>query len=107
MRRATRRTNTKSNLFTSITSRLFTNSKILSHVISFSTLGILFVLIRMKGVEQDYKFNDLTKKIQMATIEDKELRAEKANLLSINNLRRFAIKFNLKEPDEKHIVIVP
>lgn len=61
----------------------------------------------MKGIEQDYKFNELTKKIKVQKIENKELKAQRARMLSIKRLKAYSKKFNLKEPDEKHIIIIP
>tara|TARA_Y100000385_G_scaffold274285_1_gene317281 strand:+ start:385 stop:708 length:324 start_codon:yes stop_codon:yes gene_type:complete len=72
-----------------------------------STIGILFVLIRMKGIEQDYKFNELTKQVKIEKIENKELKAQRARMLSVKKLKGFSKKFNLKQPDEKHIIIIP
>ena len=72
-----------------------------------ATLGVMFVLIRMKGLEQDYKFSDISKKIKIQETENKELKAERARMLSIKNLKGFAKKYKLKEPDEKHIIIIP
>jgi cell division protein FtsL len=71
------------------------------------TLGVMFVLIRMKGLEQDYRYSDITKKIKIQETENKELKAERARMLSIKNLKGFATKYKLKEPDEKHIIIIP
>lgn len=88
-------------------SKLLSNTKVLASVLSVSILGVLFVLIRMKGIEQDYKFNELASKMKHAQIENKELKAKKADSLSVNNLRKYASKFGLKDPDEKHIIIVP
>tara|TARA_Y100000780_G_scaffold232593_1_gene268195 strand:+ start:50523 stop:50735 length:213 start_codon:yes stop_codon:yes gene_type:complete len=70
-------------------------------------MGILFVLIRMKGIEQDYKFNEVAKTLKIKQIENKELKADRARMLSVKNLKGFAKRFNLKEPDEKHIIIIP
>lgn len=72
-----------------------------------STIGILFVLIRMKGIEQDYKFNELAKQIKIEKIENKELKAQRARMLSIKKLKAFSKKHKLEEPDEKHIIIIP
>lgn len=72
-----------------------------------STIGILFVLIRMKGIEQDYKFNELTKQVKIEKVENKELKAQRARMLSIKKLKAYSKKFNLKEPNEKHIIIIP
>lgn len=83
------------------------NAKTLPIVISFSILGVLFVLIRMKGVEQDYKLNEIVKRTKVLQIENKELKATKASVLSVKKLKGFAKKNKLKEPDEKHIIIIP
>jgi len=72
-----------------------------------ATLGVMFVLIRMKGLEQDYRFNDLAQKIEIERNENKELKAERARMLSIKNLRSFSKKYKLKEPDDKHLIIIP
>lgn len=61
----------------------------------------------MKGIEQDYKFNDIADKIKIQRNENKKLKAEKARMLSVKKLQNFAKKHNLKEPDEKHIIIIP
>jgi hypothetical protein len=71
------------------------------------TLGVMFVLFRMKGIEQDYRFSDLAKKIKIEETENKELKAERARMLSIKNLKGFAKRYKLKEPNEKHIIIIP
>lgn len=61
----------------------------------------------MKGIEQDYKMNEITKLLKKRIQENKELKADKARLLSIKQLELFAQKYDLKEPDEKHIIIIP
>ena len=68
------------------------NAKTLPIVISFSILGVLFVLIRMKGVEQDYKLNEIVKRTKVLQIENKELKATKASVLSVKKLKGFAKK---------------
>ena len=61
----------------------------------------------MKGVELDYKLTELNKVIKTVELDAKELRAEKANLLSVQNLRRLAVKFNLKAPSSKQVIVIP
>lgn len=82
-------------------------SQVFPLLICFSILGILFVLIRMKGIEQDYKFNEIVKNIKAESNDNKALKANKARLLSVKKLKSFANKHNLKEPDEKHIILIP
>lgn len=72
-----------------------------------SILGIMFVLIRMKGIEQDYKYTEIAKRIKVQKIQNKELKAKKARELSIKKLKAYAKKFKLNEPDEKRIIIIP
>lgn len=72
-----------------------------------SILGVMFVLIRMKGIEQDYKYTEIAKRIKVQQIQNKELKAKKARELSIKKLKAYAKKFKLNEPDEKRIIIIP
>lgn len=61
----------------------------------------------MKGVEQQYKYNEIAQKIEKVTFDNKDLKARKARLLSVKNLRRFAKKYDLKEPSQKQIIVMP
>jgi hypothetical protein len=61
----------------------------------------------MKRLEQDYKLSDVEKAYRNELGDNKELKAKKASLLSVKNLKLLAQKHNLKEPDEKHILVVP
>lgn len=74
---------------------------------AFTAIGIMFVLIRMKGVEQDYKYNEVAKRINIQKIQNKELKAKRARELSVKKLKSYATKFSLEEPDEKHIIVIP
>lgn len=85
----------------------YNRAKLIPFILAFTFLGILFVLIRMRGIEQDYKLNEISKLIKKRTLENKELKADKARLLSIKQLELFASKHGLKEPDENHIIIIP
>lgn len=75
--------------------------------LAFIVISILFVLFRMKGVELDYKVNEVNSKIEKKLLENKELKARKAKLLSTKNLRQMAISHQLKQPTQKQIIIVP
>jgi hypothetical protein len=83
------------------------NSQTLPLIFVVSVIGIMFVLIRMKGIEQDYKFNDIQKRVSIQQIQNKELKAKRARQLSMKKLKAYAKKFNLSEPDEKRIIIIP
>src|SRR5690554_6509785 len=105
-RRKASRKSQENEIKTFFTKYVFT-SQTLPFVFVFSILGIFFVLIRMKGIEQDYKFNEVAKTLKVKQIENKELKADRARLLSVKHLKDFAKKFDLKEPDEKHIIVIP
>ena len=76
-------------------------------IFAITIIGILFVLVRMKGIEQDYKLNEIQKVVDIHLIKNKELKALKARELSVKKLRAYAKKFNLTEPDDKRIIIIP
>ena len=48
-------------------------SNYLPYILTFAAIGIMFVLIRMKGVEQQYKYNEIGQKIEGVTFDNKEL----------------------------------
>jgi hypothetical protein len=77
------------------------------HLSCFLLLSILFVFIRMKGVEQDYAFNELNKELKRSKILNKELKVEKANVLNVKRLRQLAKNFRLEYPTEKQIIVIP
>lgn len=85
----------------------FLSSQGLPLSLAFIIISILFVLFRMKGVELDYKINGVNSKIEKNLLENKELKARKAKLLSTKNLRSMASKHNLKQPNPKQIIVVP
>lgn len=89
-----------------LSDKIFT-SQTLPLIFVVSILGIMFVLIRMKGVEQDYKYNELAKRMKIQKIQNKELKAKRARELSVKKLKVYAKKFKLEEPDEKRIIIIP
>lgn len=70
-------------------------------------LGLLFVLFRMKGVELDYKITSVNKDIDKVVLDNKELKAKKARLLSVKRLRKLASKYDLKQPKQKQIIVLP
>lgn len=92
--------------FKYLSDKIFT-SQTLPLIFVVSIIGIMFVLIRMKGIEQDYEYNEIAKRIQVQKIKNKELKAERARELSVKNLKAFAKKHELNEPSEKNIILIP
>lgn len=88
-------------------SNLFFSFESFPIILSLALLALLFVLVRMRGIEQDYKFNDLTQQISRAMYENRDLKARRAKLLSAKNLRVMATKFNMEGPKQNQIIIIP
>ena len=61
----------------------------------------------MKGVEQDYAFNKVSKELELKISEKKEIMATKAHLLSASNLRKWSKKFGLQSPAKEQIILIP
>jgi hypothetical protein len=83
------------------------NPKALPFTLTFTTLAVLFVGFRMKGIEQAYSLNNIEQDIQKATIRNKELKAQRAREMSVPRLREFAVKYDLKEPGPEQIILIP
>lgn len=75
--------------------------------LSFSFLAILFVLFRMKNVEIDYKITKSNKDIDKVAMDNKELKAKKARLLSSDKLRKLASVHHLDQPKQDQIIVIP
>jgi len=104
---ASRRSKASSiNPATALKNIIFSN-QVFPFVLTFFVLGLLFVLFRMKGVELDYKITSVNKDIERVTLDNKELKAKKARLLSVNRLRKMASKYGLKQPRQKQIIVLP
>jgi cell division protein FtsL len=86
---------------------LIFNPEYLPFSLSFLFLAVMYVTIRMKTIEQTYALNKLNAKIEKNLIRNKELKAERARLLSANHLRTIAENFNLKEPGPEQIILIP
>lgn len=83
------------------------NAKALPFTLTFTTLAVLFVGFRMKGIEQAYLVNIIESDIYKATIRNKELKASRAREMSVPRLREFAVKYDLKEPGPEQIILIP
>ncbi len=76
-------------------------------VLSLTTLAILFVLFRMKNIEQGYQHEALKKSLSKEKLTHKALEAKKTRLASSKNLKKLAKKHQLKEAGQKQIVVIP
>ncbi len=103
---ATTRRVKKMTPFKGLKTFIFSN-QVFPFVLTFFVLGLLFVLFRMKGVELDYKITSVNKDIQRVTLDNKELKAKKARLLSVKRLRKMANKYDLKQPKQNQIIVLP
>lgn len=83
------------------------NPSALPFTLTFTTLAILFVGFRMKGIEQAYQLNNIENDINKAIIRNKELKAQRAREMSVPRLREFAAKYDLKEPGPEQIILIP
>jgi hypothetical protein len=83
------------------------NPKALPFTLTFTTLAVLFVGFRMKGIEQAYLLNNIEDDIYKSTIRNKELKAQRAREMSVPRLREFAVKYDLKEPGPEQIILIP
>lgn len=75
--------------------------------LSFTTMAILFVLFRMKNVEMDYQITKANKDIERVLMDNKELKAKNARLLSTDRLRKLASYHHLDQPKQDQIIVVP
>lgn len=75
--------------------------------LSFTALAILFVLFRMKNVEMDYKISKSNRDIEKVMLDNKELKAKSARMLSTERLRRLAAAHNLDQPKQDQIIVIP
>jgi cell division protein FtsL len=88
------------------TQKALFNSKVFPLVLVFGLLAILFVLFRMKAVEIDYSISATNKDIEKIMVDNKELKAEQARLLSTTRLRKLAKDFELAQPRQDQIIVI-
>ncbi len=89
------------------TKSIFFSSRGFPIILTFTVLAILFVLFRMKTVELDYQVNYLNKEIDEVVVENKDLKARKAKLMSVDKLRAMAQRHGLSQPKQNQIIVVP
>jgi hypothetical protein len=83
------------------------STKGLPFFLTFTTLAVLFVLIRMKNVEKDYQIAKTNKDIEKVLLDNKELKAKKARMLSSDKLRKLASIHHLEQPKQDQIIVIP
>jgi len=76
-------------------------------VLLIIVFSFMFVFFRMKGIEQEYKAGELQKKIEHHNIDNKELKAERARLMSNKHLKNLAERHGMKEPKQDQIIVIP
>jgi len=76
-------------------------------VLLFAILGISYIYVRMKNVELDYQIGELKRKSYQTFILNKELKAERANILSASSLKAMANRYELTAPSNKQILVIP
>ena len=75
--------------------------------LTFTTLAVLFVLFRMKNVEKDYLISKTNKDIEKVLLDNKELKAKEARMLSAEKLRKLASIHRLEQPKQDQIIVIP
>jgi predicted oxidoreductase len=61
----------------------------------------------MKNVELDYAISKANREIEKVIMDNKELKAKKARMLSSEKLRRLAASHNLDQPKQEQIIVIP
>jgi len=83
------------------------NPTVLPFTLTFACMAVMFVTIRMKSIEQAYQLDGLDTAVEKAVVQNKELKAQRARMLSVRRLREIAEKFSLKEPGPEQIILIP
>ncbi len=87
--------------------KIFLGPQSLPIFLSLILLSFLLVLFRMKSLELDYKTGEIKKEMTRVVSTNKDLKAKRAKLLGVENLRELASRHNLKEPKQNQIIVVP
>lgn len=70
-------------------------------------VAFLFVVFRMKVIEFEDRISKMGTDIDKISRENKRLKAQKAKLLSPVRLKQLARQYNLSEPKQEQIILVP
>lgn len=70
-------------------------------------MAFLFVVFRMKVIEFEDRISKMNDDIDKVTRENKRLKAAKAKLLSPVRLKQLARQYDLSEPKQEQIILVP
>ena len=72
-----------------------------------SVVAILFVMYRMKAVELDYEISNTNKNIEKSNLENKDLKARRARLLSTKDIKEMAREHDLRQPGQEQVIVIP
>jgi cell division protein FtsL len=101
-----RRGSKENPLITHLKSILF-STKGFPLVLTFTMLAIFFVVFRMRSIELEYQLSEVNRDIDRVTLENKELKAQKARYLSVNRLHELAKRYGMKQPGQSQVIIIP
>lgn len=101
-----KKTMTKISLFKKIKDLIF-STRGFPLFLSFTALATLLVLFRMKNVEMDYTISKTNREIEKVVLDNKELKAKKARMLSADKLRKLAMVHRLDQPKQEQIIVIP
>jgi cell division protein FtsL len=80
--------------------------KSLSAFLVFALLSVLMVLFRMRAIEIDYEIDKVGQRILKEQLENKELNANKAKLLSTERLMQLAKDNGLDKAQQHQIIVI-
>jgi len=85
----------------------FKDSVTLSIMITFILIAFAAVTYRMRAVELDYDKTLIIKKKKSALLTNKEFKAKRAKILSVESLNNYAKILKMAEPKPKQIIVIP
>ena len=85
----------------------FKDSATISIIFVFVVISFFAVSYRMKSVELDYEKIEVEKSLKKVQAKNKRLKAQRAKLLSVEELNQLAKRLEMKEPSQKQIIVIP